>query len=156
MIPTGLGSRSLPAPQGTHPGAAAGMFRLCFQSGASETRDAMLALRAFLVAQGVSSEAAGTVELVLAEACNNVTEHAYEDRPGAVDLCVALDHRGAHCRIIDTGRPLPSGTPPVNPPDPPCALPEGGFGWYIIRSLSSTLDYRCEGGRNVLRLCIAL
>jgi serine/threonine-protein kinase RsbW len=29
-------------------------------------------------------------------------------------------------------------------------LPEGGFGWFLIRTLSRDLDYRREGGRNLL------
>jgi serine/threonine-protein kinase RsbW len=29
-------------------------------------------------------------------------------------------------------------------------LPEGGFGWFLIRALSRDLDYRRVGGRNLL------
>lgn len=140
-----------PAAQGRPP-----RFRRRFASGDHETRSTMLALREFLAEARIDPETAGTIELVLAEVCNNVTEHAYPDAVGPVDLSVLLDPEAAHCTVSDRGAALPEGTPPETLPEPPWKLPEGGFGWYIIRSLSSRLDYRSAGGRNRLRLTIPL
>ncbi|MCC5984899.1 MAG: ATP-binding protein [Rhodobacteraceae bacterium] len=131
-------------------------FRRRFTSGDHETRSTMLALRDFLAQACIDPETAGTIELVLAEVCNNVTEHAYPDAVGPVDLSVLLDPGAAHCTVSDRGAALPEGTPPDKVPEPPWSLPEGGFGWYIIRSLSSRLEYRSAGGRNRLRLTIPL
>lgn len=145
---SGAGQQDTPSP--------AACFHRCFQSGSLETREAMRAMRAFLLAQGVAPDAAATVEQVLAEVCNNVTEHAYAQASGPMELCVRLEHRAAHCRIVDQGLALPAGTPPNGPPVNPRDLPEGGFGWYIIRSLTSALDYRSVDGHNELRLSVKL
>jgi len=131
-------------------------FRRSFTSGDLETRQTMLALRDFLAQKGIDPETAGTVELVLAEVCNNVTEHAYPGAVGPVALTVLLDPEAAHCTVRDSGAALPEGTPPETMPEPPWNLPEGGFGWYIIRSLSTRLEYRSARGRNRLRLAIPI
>ena len=33
-------------------------------------------------------------------------------------------------------------------------LPEGGFGWYLIRTLTQELTYLRDGERNLLSMCI--
>jgi serine/threonine-protein kinase RsbW len=97
-----------------------------------------------------------TAELVLAEVRNNVVEHAYAGRTGAIGLHLSGVDGGLLCVVRDSGRPmpgavLPQGNPPVIRPEDP---PEGGFGWYLIRSLARDLKYRRAGGRNLLRLRI--
>lgn len=95
----------------------------------------------------------GTLEIVLAEVLNNIVEHAYRTAPGEIDLRIALGPAGLEVCIVDHGSPLPGGRPPrarlpqrgIDHP-----LPEGGFGWGLIRALSSDLRYRREGGRNLL------
>ena len=57
------------------------------------------------------------------------------------------------CLISDTGLPMPEGQLPAGvlaPLGDFADLPEGGFGWHLIRSLSKDLSYRREGGRNLL------
>ncbi len=97
----------------------------------------------------------GTVELALAEALNNVVEHAYSDREtGPVNL--RLHHDGDAIRVVlrDHGAPMPvDGLPsgiPGDLPDSLFDLPEGGFGWLIIRDLAQDFAYRREGRVNTL------
>ena len=47
-------------------------------------------------------------------------------------------------------RPSPGGEPPAGQAPDPDDLPEGGFGWHLIRSLSKDLEYHREGDRNFL------
>jgi serine/threonine-protein kinase RsbW len=100
-----------------------------------------------------------TVELVLAEVLNNVVEHSYQGAGGRVDLSLHRVSGGLACRVVDSGAPMPDGRLPPGvmpdpPPDQPQALPEGGFGWALIRTLTSDLRYRREGGRNRLDFVI--
>ncbi len=97
---------------------------------------------------------------VVAEILNNVAEHAYAGCPaGAIEMDLAFHQSSACVTIRDFGLPmpgerLPEGRPPaldVRAED----LPEGGFGWFIIRQLSTDLSYVREPGRNVLRVCLA-
>jgi serine/threonine-protein kinase RsbW len=114
---------------------------------------------------GLSADARGTLELVLAEAMNNVVEHAHGGRDeGLVELRVSHDAaRGASvivCELIDDGEPMPEGA--LAPPSAPAvdtgveALPEGGFGWLVIRQLARGIDYARRDGRNRLRFEIDL
>ena len=38
--------------------------------------------------------------------------------------------------------------------DAPQDLPEGGFGWFLIRSLTRDLTYLREDGYNMLCFCV--
>lgn len=57
-------------------------------------------------------EERGAVELVLAEALNNVVEHAYAGASGWVQLDCCHDDLGLHVTIRDRGRPMPRDGPP--------------------------------------------
>jgi serine/threonine-protein kinase RsbW len=95
----------------------------------------------------------GTAEIVLAEALNNVVEHAYAEAGGEIEVTIRLDGTALHCVIRDEGRPMPGNAPPqgrlpeIRGLDD---LPEGGFGWHLIRVLSQDLAYRRIDGRNEL------
>lgn len=91
----------------------------------------------------------GTAQIVLAEALNNVVEHAYAGGGGRIALQVWIDPGCTRCVIADRGRAMVEGLPPGNAPNP-ADLPEGGFGWFLIRSLASDLRYSRIGGVNEL------
>ncbi len=115
-----------------------------------------------LVANGVSSEDASSVEIVLAEALNNVVEHAYpEDEPGDVRLIVRRRSKSLMIEIADKGRPMPKGRAPIgnHPMSEFCkddAMPEGGFGWFLIREIVRDLVYDRRDGENILLFRILL
>ena len=95
----------------------------------------------------------GTAEIVLAEALNNIVEHAYAQHAGDIEITLLLHQSALMCRIVDTGVPMPNGTLPAGHLAQFAAtddLPEGGFGWFLIRALSRDLDYRRVDGRNQL------
>lgn len=97
----------------------------------------------------------GVVEIVLAEVLNNVVEHAYAGAGrGMVEVEAAQWRTALVFRIRDDGAPMPHGVLP-----PRCVrdlavktedLPEGGFGWSLIRELTEGLSYRRDGHRNEL------
>ncbi|NBZ89543.1 ATP-binding protein [Stagnihabitans tardus] len=101
----------------------------------------------------LGEEDRGTAELLLAEALNNVVEHAYARWTG--DIRISLRSEGSHIqvRITDQGLPMPGGAPPRGElPEIEAQedLPEGGFGWFLIRSLSEDLSYLRLGDSNAL------
>lgn len=107
-------------------------------------------------------EEKGTIELVLAEAMNNIVEHAYEEQPhGTIELSLKKMHNGVNFELFDQGKPMPEGELPLGrAPDPDTALgdlPEGGFGWFLIRDLAHDLKYERLDKGNLLcfRLAIA-
>lgn len=114
-----------------------------------------------LEGRGLTLEDMGSVEIVLAEALNNVVEHAYPpDEPGEVKLKLRLRQSGVMIEIRDRGRPMPNGRAPLgNHPmaefdhDP---MPEGGYGWYLIRELVQDLIYDRRDDENFLVFRLAL
>ena len=108
-----------------------------------------------LLVKGLPDDGAdlGMVELVLAEVLNNVVEHAYAGGHGKIELTIQLTSTDLSCAIVDEGDPMPDGTLPAGDLDAAFAtdgLPEGGFGWHLIRSLSQDLRYDRYKGRNHL------
>ncbi len=130
---------------------------LSFAADEMALRAALGQVREYLANSGFPECFLGSVELVLAEAVNNVIEHAYADRPeGQIDLHLEKRDAVVVITIEDEGVQMPGGRAPegrqhdldVEVED----LPEGGFGWFLIRSLTDRLDFSRIGSRN--RLCI--
>lgn len=115
-----------------------------------------LALRDVLghpVMSGLSDDARGTAQLVLAEALNNIVEHAYDRDDGQIDVRLHHSFGRLSCDIVDAGLPMPAGELPaglaqtIGKDDD---FPEGGFGWFLIRTLTEDLTYRRIDARNHL------
>lgn len=97
----------------------------------------------------------GRAEIVLAEALNNIVEHAYADSQGEIELTIRLNGKGLSCKIIDHGLPMPGNALPSGTLNDPADMHEGGFGWHLIRSLSQDLRYHRVKGQNQLTFSLS-
>ncbi len=124
-------------------------FRMSFCATELEARQAIVVISDRLRASGLARDRADEVEIALAESINNVVEHAYAGtEPGVIRVLCSLRCAHLDIRICDTGAPLPQERlPPGLAADVSVArtdLPEGGFGWFLIRELTSDIRYdRC-------------
>lgn len=131
-------------------------------SGEFAVREALASLLEALTPLGLDLEEKGTIELVLAEAMNNIVEHAYPpgDTPGPINVWCSKQTDGLRFRINDTGRPMPDGVTPIGLPvdlDVDFVdLPEGGFGWFLIKDLAKDVTYCRVGDANQLTFRLAL
>ncbi|MGR3507294.1 MAG: ATP-binding protein [Paracoccaceae bacterium] len=108
----------------------------------------------------------GRSEIVLAEILNNIAEHGRGDgqKQGEgdwIELCCHGSPEGIHMLVKDRGRALPqhllSGEKYVATPLAGVALddlPEGGFGWFMIRALSCDLHCQWTATGNLLSLTV--
>jgi serine/threonine-protein kinase RsbW len=133
--------------------------RLVFAADPLSVRAALARLMAAQPLSGTGADDRATVELVLAEVLNNIAEHAYVGRSGLVEVDLTRQTGGLACQICDQGGPMPGGQPPPGQVRdlaglPLADLPEGGFGWSLIRSLTRGLTYRRDGDWN--RLCFLI
>ncbi len=138
-----------------------GRLHLQFPATDDDVSHAMAILRQSLKQMELAIEDIEKAELTLAEALNNVVEHAvYPDRNSQIFLRVEREQDTLICLIRDKGRPLPGAKPPVGKSvDPNAArsmLPEGGFGWIMIQHLTKSLKYRRIKGENHLELVMPL
>ena len=137
--------------------AEARAVRIVFDSEPMAVRNALRMLFDGRPLRLLSEDDRGTAEIVLSEALNNIVEHAYAVSKGQIEVSVRVVRGALICTIVDQGLPMPDETlpvgrlPEVGPFDD---LPEGGFGWHLIRSLSTDLAYRRIDGRN--ELCFSL
>ncbi|KNG93488.1 ATP-binding protein [Pseudaestuariivita atlantica] len=124
-------------------------------------RSALGEVIAALKARRVDPDALGSVEIVLAEALNNVAEHAYAMRgDGLIEINGHVMPGQLQFDIVDEGAPMPMGDAPegcaANLDVPLGDMPEGGFGWFLIRQMTEDLTYLRSNGRNHLSLTLAV
>ena len=106
---------------------------------------------------GQQADATDMLRLCLAEALNNIVEHAYSGADGKpIFADVSFTDHGYEVLLIDEGKPMPGGVAPDGEMefeiDDLENLPEGGFGWMLIRTEMDNVDYERRAGCNVLRL----
>lgn len=127
--------------------------RIVIQATMLDVREGLRNLMTCHLVQDLSPDCLGTTELVLAEALNNVVEHAYACYSGQIEVEVQRGQDQLRFHIADKGLPMPGAEPPMGRMPEVGAfedLPEGGFGWFLIRSLVQDLAYRREGEMNLL------
>lgn len=132
-----------------------------FLSDPMALRGALDQVMNFLHNCGFGKKQRGMVELVLAEVLNNVIEHAYQERgDGAIELTVIQKGDALEFIIEDEGLPMPNGLIPLGKkPDLSVSregLPEGGFGWFLIRELTENLNYTRLGKQSQLTFLMVL
>lgn len=135
-------------------------FSLSATASQASVREALAELRQALAESGATDDLCSTVEIALAEALNNIAEHAYAGgTPGPMDISAQLGDDTVRFVLRDKGHEMPGAIMPAgNLPDhdvPFDDLPEGGFGWYLLHSLTQSLDYQRQNGENQLTLTFA-
>ncbi len=121
-------------------------------------REGLAQAMAHLAPLRLNPDDAGTVELVLAEALNNVVEHALATtfEQTTIEIRGRSGAAGLHLTVIDRGAPMPDGAAPVaktpNLDVEANDMPEGGFGWYLIHTLATDVRYVRIGTANHLSL----
>lgn len=136
-------------------------LHLVFPAGEQAVRRALATATGAFKGMGLDPDAIELAELVLAEVLNNVVEHAYAEHAGGIIELEAW--RGTdrlHMRVRDDGVPMPGGALPEGKRHDPKVetrdLPEGGFGWSIIRDLAQDLRYQRDGMRNDISFALDL
>ena len=146
---------------GTKKGPAQ-QFDVQVQSGTQAVRQALGQVREHLQRFDLDQEEEGTVQLVLAEVLNNIVEHAYppSEPVGPIVIRAKQKTDGLHLNIRDKGHAMPDGKLPIGEAQPIDVdlpdLPEGGFGWFLIRDLARDISYRRVAQENLLCLRIAV
>ena len=129
------------------------------QSTPGEVRTTMADVKSALDGFGLGADDCGSVEIALAEALNNIVEHAYGQGHGPIEVKITFGGDGLKCYLRDRGVALPNGKLPRGRPMGEFTsledLPEGGFGWFLIRQLARDLTYRRIDDENLLSFRIA-
>lgn len=137
------------------------LFEYSFPANAHAVHDTLRQVRHALQEQSHPAAAGFSWELGLAEAMNNIVEHAYSGSgKGKIGLSLVFTDAQLTARFSDKGRAMPQGGIPA-PKDPDLDvaredLPEGGFGWTMIHALASEVAYRRIDGVNHLTMRLPL
>lgn len=133
-------------------------MQIIIESDPVAVRQGLARLLASDVIATLQAGARETAEIVLAEVLNNIVEHAYAGQPGSIVVSLNHNRHGVLVQVRDYGAAFPCHEVPKGdlPSLEACRdLPEGGFGWYMIRSLVRDLTYQREDGCNHLSFCLS-
>ena len=137
-----------------------GKLLLGYTSSNLGTRQAMKALLHGLNPWHLSATDQGKIQVALVEVLNNIVEHAYGDQGGGIIEITCQPFVGyLGFEIVDTGIALPDHclqNDQLSAIDIQASLPEGGFGWFLIRQLSYDIAHKRRDGKNHLSLKIRM
>lgn len=120
-------------------------MQITIESDPIAVRNSLATLLACPILRSLDDTTRDTAEIVLAEVFNNIVEHAYANNSGEINVTLHQQSEGIYVVVCDSGHPLPLGELPLGALpsiDLSKELPEGGFGWFLIRSLVQRLSYK--------------
>lgn len=132
-------------------------MQMTIAGNADAVRQALRGLAASPLFLSLSQDLRSSAEVVLAEVLNNIVEHAFARHQGEISLAIVVQAHGLACKITDTGAAMPGLCLPKGQFQPlglTADLPEGGFGWFLIRTLTQGLEYRHANGVNRLSFTV--
>ncbi len=110
----------------------------------------------WLARAGVQREKITDIQIVLAEALNNVIEHGFScDNAGNVHVDIEVYGKSVVVNISDNGvefSPPEATQTPLQSADDIDHLPEGGFGWFLIRQITTSFTFQRIADKNCLVL----
>ncbi len=129
------------------------LHEVTFDASVVTVREEIIHVINALAKHGATRHLLNSFEIVLAELLNNIVEHGY-NQIGSGPIELSVSHVGGKLRIktFDKGAPLPDLLIPkgemhdltVETAD----LPEGQFGWFLIRKLTRALTYHRDSAGN--------
>ncbi len=139
-------------------------LRLRFAAKELAIRAALHQSRRWMIRARLQPDFADRAELALAEILNNVAEHAYHGvKAGEIELFCRSEADGLRIALRDWGCALPQTLldDHVQPQliygaGDPMKLPDGGFGWHIIRQLAQDIVSQRRNGENYLTCLVPL
>lgn len=131
-----------------------------FAPGPDAIRLALADWRQKMADAGIAPVLVARAELVLAEVFNNIDKHGCAGLIGGwIVLNTRLSADGLHLTVLDNGVAPPAHLldPVLAAPVPLqglplAAIPEGGYGWFLIRQLARDITMDHSLGCNRLRL----
>ena len=134
-------------------------IQVSFNSDQQVVTDVVKQSIAWLNTHDVEADLAANAEIVLAEALNNIVEHAFEFQPtGQIDLSAELSELNLTFMLKDNGKVFPGIPQKKEMKGAEIAfedLPEGGFGWFLIHELTEQIAYARLEDQNALQLQLA-
>ena len=157
--------------------------KLLISSELEQVRFLGAAVRAVLANLRYPEEQAASIELCLIEAVNNVIEHGYRREPQHfVEVALCADAEAIELTVRDSGLAMPEGAlerarekeavldraaelgGPGGLGETECpgdaleldSVAEGGYGLRLITQVMNEVDYRRDGGHNLLTMKMRL
>jgi anti-sigma regulatory factor (Ser/Thr protein kinase) len=133
-----------------------GMLRVSLANQFGEIRRVNAALGDLLAEEGVPDRTIHHVRLVVEELVSNVVRYAFEDQSAhRIEVDVRTEPRRVVVTIEDDGRAFnPNEAPPPQLDQPLEKRRIGGLGIFLVKKLTSDLNYSRSNNRNRVRATV--
>jgi len=133
-----------------------GLLRVSLANNVGEIRRINAALADFLGEEGVPDRVVGRVRLVVEELVVNAIRYGFEGAAAhSINVELKTEPRRVIVNIDDDGRPFDPNHAPAPPLHEPWQTrPTGGLGIYLVKNMSSDLNYTRDGERNRVRVTV--
>lgn len=131
------------------PSPGSSVFNISCRSSLNDVRIAVLRVDEYLRAAHTPDDWIEDMNIILAELLSNIARHGYAHDQGVIDLEIWLHENELRCRVSDFGQPFDPQMAGRVPPNPRL-LCEGGYGWFLIRSLARAVTYCRSADKNCL------
>lgn len=134
-----------------------GILRMSLANNLGEMKRISSALVEFLGEEGVPPSSVNRVRLVTEELLVNIIQYAFDDgAQHTVVLTLRTAPRQVSVITEDDGKPFD----PREAPPPPLGRPleelgDGGYGVYLVKAMTTSLDYARDGGKNRVTAVVA-
>lgn len=114
-------------------------------------------LERIAASNALPAQATFQLDLVLTETVTNVMDHARPEPSGQIELACSIQGDRILVQVSDDGPPFdPTAHALARLPDNLEAAEPGGLGIHLMRQYTIHMEYRREGGRNILSLSLPL
>lgn len=130
-------------------------IRLTVDSRLEEVFLVGLAVRGICAYTALTEMEVSQMEGCVVEVVTNAIKHSYHLQPGHdVEITISLYDERIEFSVGNRGEPMKSKEAPKMDFDPKNvrALPEGGLGLYIVKSIMDEVSYQCLNGRNTVTM----
>lgn len=127
---------------------------LILENNISEIRRLHRSVIRFAEQNRLGKELIADIRLVMEEIFSNIVQYGFEDE-GRHHIAVDMEYRGGELilSVVDDGKPfnpLQASAPELDKPfEERCP---GGMGIFMVTRLMDQLEYRMEGGKNILKM----
>jgi len=133
-------------------------LKITMRNNMPELADVAEQLRIFMRSVAIPQKMTYVISLSFEEMVSNIIKYGYDDElTHEISVCLSCDGDSIKLRLADDGHPFDPLS--VKEPDTGASISErdiGGLGIHLVKEMADSVDYKREGGLNILDISVSM